>query len=200
MATKKPVVVILHGPSGVGKDTVIDRLRQRTGIHRALSSTTRPRRPDEAGDGHYHFMARDEFEERLGRGEFLEHAEVYGDLKGLERSEVLPYLARGEDVVIRTDVQGARTWRERLPAAVTVFLMADDRETLRQRLIDRATEDPAALERRLAELDEELADLPNNDYVVVNRDGAADEAAAELALIIERERSNFLRPRPALVE
>jgi guanylate kinase len=198
--TRKPVFLVLHGPSGVGKDSVIEVLRRRTGIHRAMSSTSRARRTDETGEGHYHFLSRLEFEEKIAADHFIEHADVYGDWKGLERAEVLPYIDRGDDVVIRTDVQGARTWRVRVPAAVTVFLMAENPATLRQRLTRRKTEDGDSLERRLAELEAELADIPLNDYLVLNRHGAIEEAAAEIDLIIERERSNFLRLRPFFVE
>lgn len=193
-----PLVIVLHGPSGVGKDSVIDRLRRKTGIHRATSSTSRAPRGDEINGNHYHFLARDEFEARIARGDFLEWAQVYGDWKGLERAELEGPLAEGRDVIIRTDVQGARRWRELLEGGVYIFLMAEDRDALRARLIARGSEDPASLARRLEELDEELADVPNNDYVVINRHDGLEEAVADIERIIERERGNQNRPRPRL--
>ncbi|MCS7295578.1 MAG: guanylate kinase [Chloroflexota bacterium] len=196
--TRKPVVIVLHGPSGVGKDTVIARLRERLGIRRATSSTTRPPRPGEVDGIDYHFLDRDTFLRKVEAGEFLEFAEVYGDLKGLERRELEEPLARGEDVIIRTDVQGARWWRQALEGAVFVLLVPEDIDALRRRLEGRNSEDPASLAKRLAEFDEEVADAPNNDYVVVNREGALDETVDELAAIIERERANPARPAPRI--
>jgi guanylate kinase len=195
---KKPVAIVLHGPSGVGKDTIIDILRERIGIHRPTSTTSRPPRPGEADGKHYHFVTPAEFLDRVERHEFVERALVYGDLKGLERIEVEQPLQAGKDIIIRTDVQGARRWRELLEGAVFVFLTAESEDVLRRRLVERATEDNESLERRFAELEDELADIPNNDYVVVNRRDHVDEAVKELIEIIERERANEARPAPKL--
>lgn len=189
-AEPRPLIVVLHGPSGVGKDTVIARLRQRTGIHRATSSNSRPMREGEEDGVDYHFFSREQFEQKIEAGDFLEHASVYDDYKGLERQEVEAPLAEGRDVLIRTDLQGARTLRGLLRGAVFVLLRAESREALRARLTARESETPETLARRLAEVDEELADAPNNDYVVVNREGALEEAVDELIRIIDRERGN----------
>jgi len=189
-AQPRPLVIVLHGPSGVGKDTVIARLRERTGIHRATSSNSRPMRDGEADGVDYHFFSREQFEQKIAAGDFLEHASVYDDYKGLERRELEGPLSRGEDVLIRTDLQGARSLRELLRGAIFVLLTAESREALRARLTARETETAETLARRLAEVDEELADAPNNDYVVVNREGALEEAVDELVHIIERERGN----------
>jgi guanylate kinase len=200
LATTQPLIIVLHGPSGVGKDSVIDRLRERTGIHRATSSTSRKRRADEEDGNHYHFLTRDAFERKIAAGDFLEYALVYGDWKGLERIEVVAPLATGRDVIIRTDVQGARAWREKLEGAIFIFLIAEDREALRARLIGRGSEDEASVARRIAELEEELADEANNDYTVVNHHGRVDEAVAEIEAIIERERANPSRPAARLID
>ncbi len=194
----RPLVIVLHGPSGVGKDAVIDRLRERTGIHRATSSTSRPPRPDEVDGNHYHFLSEAQFEEKIRAGEFAEWARVYDDYKGLERREVEAPLQEGRDVIIRTDVQGARTWRQRLEGAIFVFLMAEDREALRTRLASRGSEDAASLARRLGELEEELADIENNDYVVYNRHGELEATVDEIDRIIKRERRNSRRPQARL--
>ncbi len=188
-----PLVIVLHGPSGVGKDTVINELRRRTGIFRATSTTSRFPRKDEVDGVDYHFVSPEEFERRIAVGDFLEHARVYGDWKGLEKREVLVPLAEGRDVIIRTDVQGARRWRQILEGAAFIFLMAEDREALRARLIGRGSEDGDSLATRLAELDEELDDIENNDYIVVNHHGRLDEAVEEIMGIIERERGNARR-------
>lgn len=195
----KPVVVVLHGPSGVGKDSVIDRLRERIGIHRPTSSTTRPPRPGEVDGVHYHFLSEAEFRRKIEAGEFAEWAEVYGELKGLERSEIERPLAEGRDVIIRTDVQGARTWRQILEGAIFIFLTAEDRETLRARLLARGSENAESLAARIATLEEELADIENNDYVVINRHGQLESAVEEIADIIAREKANPARPRARLL-
>jgi guanylate kinase len=197
--TARPLVIVLHGPSGVGKDAVIDRLRERTGIHRATSSTSRARRSDEVHGNHYHFLSRPEFERKIAEGAFAEYARVYGDWKGLERAEIEAPLAAGRDVIIRTDVQGARTWRKLLEGAVFIFITAEDREALRARLIGRGSEDEASLGRRLAELEEELADIENNDHVVINHHGRLDDAVTEIEAIIVSERANGLRPPVRIV-
>ena len=189
-AERRPLIVVLHGPSGVGKDSVIARLRERTGIHRATSSNSRPMREGEEDGIDYHFFTREQFEQKIKAGDFLEHASVYDDYKGLERQEVEAPLAEGRDVLIRTDLQGARTLRGLLRGAIFVLLTAESREALQARLTARETESAETLARRLAEVDEELADAPNNDHVVVNREGALDEAVDELVDIIERERGN----------
>ncbi|MGE3076790.1 MAG: guanylate kinase [Dehalococcoidia bacterium] len=194
----RPLIIVLHGPSGVGKDSVIDRLRERTGIRRATSSTSRAPREDEANGDHYHFMTKRQFEQKIKNDDFAEWALVYGDYKGLERSELVGPLSRGEDVIIRTDVQGARTWREKLEGAIFIFLMAEDRETVRARLINRGSESSAAVAMRAAELEEELADIDNNDYVVRNHHGQLEAAVDEIEQIIERERKNAKRPAARL--
>jgi guanylate kinase len=190
----RPLIIVLHGPSGVGKDSVIDRLRQRTGIHRATSSTSRAPRDDEMDGNHYHFLSKEEFERKTGAGDFAEWALVYGDYKGLERGEIEAPLSRGEDVIVRTDVQGAKTWREKLDGAIFVILVPEDLAELRSRLARRGSEDEEAFDRRLAEFDAEMADLPNNDYVVRNRKDKLEDAVTELEQIIAAERAKASRP------
>ena len=195
---QKPLVIVLHGPAGVGKDSVIEKLKERTGIKRATSATTRDPREGEKHRHDYYFLTRAEFEAGIAAGDFVEYATVYDDYKGVHASEITRLIESGEDMIIRTDVQGARTWREKLHGAVFIFLMAEDRETLRQRLSGRESETVESLDRRLAEIDEEIADMENNDYVVYNHHGALDAAVDELEAIIERERANSQRPVPHL--
>ncbi len=189
-AERRPLILVLHGPSGVGKDSVIAELRQRTGIHRATSSNSRPPRRDERQGVDYHFLSREEFQRKIEAGDFIEHARVYGDFKGLERRELEAPLTKGEDVLIRTDLQGARELRRLLSGAVFVLLTAESREALEARLTARESESEETLARRLAEVDAELGDAPNNDYVVENREGGLDDAVDELVRIVERERVN----------
>jgi guanylate kinase len=196
---QKPVVLVLHGPSGVGKDTVINALKEHTGIHRATSTNSRPPREGECDGVDYHFVSPDEFLDRVEQGRFAERALVYGDLKGLERTEIEGPLAKGQDVIIRTDVQGARHWRKQLPGCVTVLITAEDIETLKTRLRERNTDGEAELKKRFQEIEDELADGPNNDHVVVNHSGRHTETVQQLVDIIDRERRNPDRPTPYLL-
>jgi guanylate kinase len=201
----RPLVVILHGPSGVGKESVIEGLRAATGIHRATSTTDRAPRDGEQDGLDYHFITTEEFERRIAAGRFAEHERVYGHWKGLERSEIEGPLAEGRDLVIRTDLKGARFWRAAIEGAVSVILapappdesLEQQRQLTRDRILGRepgiSAED---LETRLKELDEELADIPNNDYVVVNHHNGLDGAVDEMVAIVAYERVNPLRPAP----
>jgi guanylate kinase len=178
----------------VGKDSVVDLVCERTPIHRPTSTTTRAPRAGEVPRKHYHFETEEEFERGIAEGRFLEHARVYGQWKGLEREEFLRPLREGRDIIIRTDIQGARTWRTLLEGAVFVFLAPEDRRALEEQLDKRGSEDADDSARRRAAVEGELADASNNDYIVVNHRGRLEEAAAELAGIIEKERANPARP------
>ena len=204
---RRPLVLILHGPSGVGKESVIEGLQQATGIHRATSTTDRAPRPGERDGIDYHFVRTEEFERRIAADLFAEWARVYDDWKGLERAEIEAPLARGEDVIIRTDVQGARTWRARLEGATSILIVAagpdegaDVHRTItRGRILGRdGNVAKETLEKRLREVDEELADIPENDYVVVNQEGELDQAVSRILGIIDQERANSERPVPRL--
>ena len=203
----KPLVLILHGPSGVGKESVIEGLQQATSIHRATSTTDRPPRDNEQDRIDYHFVSTDEFERRINAGRFAERARVYGEWKGLERSEIDVPLAEGRDVIIRTDVQGAKTWRGLLQGAISVLIVAAEpsasreqhRAITRARIVSREPAiEPLKLESRLSELDQELETADENDYIIVNRDGELGRAVADLLEIIDRERTNPARPSPVL--
>lgn len=206
--TARPLVLVLHGPAGVGKDTVIAQLRDLTHIHRAMSTADRQPRDGEQDGVDYHFVTTEEFERRIAAGAFAEYARVYDQWKGLERREIEAPLARGEDLIIRTDVKGARAWRERLEGAIFVCILAAEpttpaevhRAITRERMLKRQPDmDPADLEERLREVDAELADAPNNDYVIVNHHNGLESATREILGVIERERCNDSRPRPRLL-
>jgi guanylate kinase len=218
---RRPLIIVLHGPSGVGKDSVIAELKASLGIHRATSSTTRAPRKGERDGIDYHFLTVPQFRKKIDAGDFAESALVYKQYKGLERKEVEEPLARGEDVIIRTDVQGARSWRKLAEGAVYVFLLASDEEMpslrikpgeplpqeqvesiralLKSRLTKRETDDEESIATRLEEIDEEVADLPNNDYVVFNVDGKLRETVERFAEIIAAEQDNANRPAARLL-
>jgi guanylate kinase len=179
------VLLVIAGPSGVGKGTVVQRLLQRhPELWLSISATTRPPRPNERDGREYFFLSPEEFEARVRDGGFLEAFEVFDARYGTPRAPVEARLASGQDVLAEVDVQGALAIRAAFPTAVLVFIKPPSREVLRQRLHDR---DPAAeraeLERRLAEADSEEALAGEFDVVVVNDDldRAVDEVDAVLA-------------------
>ncbi len=188
-ASSKPLVVVVYGPSGVGKDSVVHLLCEQSGFYRAAVSTSRIPRPEEP-DGLYHFLLEDEFRARLARGDFLEWERVYGDYKGVERREVEGPLRANRDVVIRTDVQGARRWREKLDGAVFICLMAEDREALINRLQSRGGDDRASMEARIALLEAELNQIEPSDSVVVVGFGQTERAVEEIEVIVARVRKD----------
>ena len=168
-------MLVITGPSGVGKGTVIRALRERlSGVEVAVSATTRAPRPGEVDGRDYHFLSREEFERRLARGEFLEHATYAGNRYGTLRAE-LERPARL--LVLEIEIQGARQVREALPGAMRVFIAPPSLDALRERLADRGSDSPEQVESRLAAAREELGARPEFAHVIVNDrlDAAVDE-------------------------
>ncbi len=179
-------VFVITGPSGVGKGTLIGRLRERIPeLGLSTSATTRAPRVGEV-DGHdYHFLTRDEFADRADANEFLEHAAYSGNRYGTLRSEVERRLAAGESVVLEIEVQGARQVRAAMPEAVLVFIAPPDPAALRERLLGRGTDDEDAITERLRTAELELDAQEEFEHVVVNDD--LDQAAGELGAIVGAE-------------
>lgn len=176
---------MVSGPSGVGKGTVVRRLRElRPELAYSVSCTTRAPRPGEEDGRDYRFIRADEFDRLIERGAFLEWAAIYGDHRsGTLREPVVQALAEGRDMILELDVQGAASVGEAFPDAVLIFLVPPSEEELARRLRARQTESPAALARRLEAAREEMAQAVRFDFVVVNDD--VDRAAAELAAILD---------------
>ncbi len=183
-----PRLFILSAPSGTGKDTVIERLRQQ-GVPFTLvvTYTTRPRRPVEVDGVDYNFVSRERFLEMRARGEFLEHMEYAQNFYGVPKQPVVEALARGENVLLKIDVQGAGVVKLMFPSTVLIFLAPPSLEVLEQRLRQRGITDAADLERRLAAAARELACIPGYDYLVVNHQGRLDEAVAQIESIFRAE-------------
>ena len=189
-ASESPVVVVLSGPSGAGKDTVLHRaLELDASLATIATAKTRAPRPGERHGVNHVFLNEDEFDEWLARDDFLEHATVYGHRSGVPRAAVESCLAEGKSVIIRTDVQGARTLSERLPDSLLIFLSVPDRAMLRQRMEHRGSDSEAEMKRRLDEADAEIAEADWFDHVVMNPDGGEESAAAALVAHIQAARS-----------
>ncbi len=197
---RPPLLVVLSGPSGVGKDTVRNRMRELGyPLHFVVTATDRPRREGEIDGVDYHFLSTAEFKRMLKEGEFLEHALVYGQHKGIPKEEVRQALARGQDVLLRIDVQGARSIERLAPEALLIFLSPSSMEELMGRLRERKTETGKDLERRMATAREEMRALPEFDYLVINRNGHLDEAVEEIMAIIRAEKCRT-HPRRVSIE
>ncbi len=187
-------MVVITGPSGVGKDSVIAEMRAQGGsFHFVVTATDRPRRPNEVDGVDYLFVSTAEFERMIQEDELIEHAFVYHQHKGVPKAQVREALAAGQDVVMRVDVQGALTVQQRLPGAATVFLAPPSLEALAHRLEARDTDDPAQTATRLQTAQAELALVENFDYVVVNWEGKLAQAAAQVLAILTAEKQRTRR-------
>jgi len=190
-----PLLIVLSGPSGVGKDAVLTRLRESGYPLRYITTlTTRTQRPNEKGGVDYHFVSEAKFREMLDGNAMLESANVYGNWYGVPRAAVKEALDRGEDVIIKIDVQGAATIRRIAPRAVFIFLTAPSIEELSNRLGQRLTESTDQLAVRLRTAEEEMKQLHLFDYVVVNREGEIDAAVSRIEAIITAEKCR-INPR-----
>ncbi len=185
----RPVLVVLSGPSGVGKDATLKRMKALGyPFHFVVTATTRPRRPDEVDGVDYYFVSMAEFAEMIERDELLEYAVVYGDYKGIPKRHIRQALASGQDVIMRLDVQGAATIRRLIPQAVTIFLTPESEEDLVERLKQRKTESPEKLKMRIATARKEMLRVNEFDYVVVNRQGQLDKTVEQVVAIIQAEK------------
>jgi guanylate kinase len=186
---QRPLLVVISGPSGVGKDVTIKCMKERgEPLHFVVTATTRPQRPGEIDGVDYHFVTPADFEAMIAEGELLEHALVYGQYKGIPKSEVRAALASGQDVIMRIDVQGAATIRQIVPQAITIFLTAESEDALVERLRRRRTEDESQLQRRIETARAELLRAGEFDYRVVNCECALDDTVDAVFAIIQAEK------------
>lgn len=185
---RQPLLIVISGPSGVGKDTVIQRMKERNlAIHFVVTAATRPPRPNEVHGEDYFFYTHDEFAEMIEKGALLEYAIVYNDYKGIPKAQVRDALASGKDVVMRLDVQGAATIRRLCPEALMIFLTVQDEEEMVARLLERKTETPEGLKLRIATARQEMMHIEAFDYVVTNHENHLDETVDTIIAIIEAE-------------
>lgn len=193
-----PLLIVLSGPSGAGKDAILDRLKESGSLfHYTVTVTTRPRRIGERDGVEYHFISDDSFWQMVEGGELLEWAKVYGCYYGVPKGEVKQALAKGQDVVVKVDVQGAATLKGLLPQAVFIFLVPPTLEELAHRLRLRQSEGNESLKLRLETAPEEMKWMSMFDYIVVNYQGRADLAVSQIEAIVTAERCRAI---PRLVE
>ena len=184
----EPLLIVISGPSGVGKDTVIDCMKERSlPFHFVVTATNRQAREGEVHGVDYFFLSTEKFSAMIEKDEFLEYAMVYNDCKGVPKEQVRQALSSGKDVVMRVDVQGAATIHELCPDALLIFLTTQDEGELISRLKKRKTESHKDLELRITTAREEMARKKDFDYVVVNRDSRLDETVDTILAIIRAE-------------
>lgn len=189
----RPRLIVISGPSGVGKDTIIEQMRVAHPEYAFIvTATTRPRRPGEIDGVHYYFMSHEEFRELQARNEFLESAEVYGNFYGVPRSRIRKALANGKNVVVKVDVQGAASIRKIVPTGgIFIFLVPPSMAELIHRLRSRKTDEPDALMKRIATASRELERAREFDYVVFNENGSIDKALTVIDAIITAENARI---------
>jgi guanylate kinase len=192
-----PLLIVISGPSGVGKDSVLHGLKQQGLPFRFVPTmNTRPRRPTEVDGVDYYFVSTGQFISMLERGELLEHAVVYGDYKGIAKQPIREALASGQDVILRVDVQGAATIKRLIPQAIFIFLMTGSEQELVERLSRRKTETPESLRLRIATAREEMQRLAEFDYAIVNHEDCLDETVRSVMGII---RAEHCRVQPRII-
>lgn len=182
-----PRVIVISGPSGVGKDTIARRLIKLNpdSFYFVVTATTRPPRVGEVDGYDYFFLSSDQFAQMIEENELLEYAIVYNDYKGIPKQQIRDALASGKDVIMRLDVQGAATVRKLIPQAIFIFLMTESEEELVQRLRERKSETAEGLNLRIATARQEMKRTKEFDYFIVNAEDKQERAVHQIMSIIE---------------
>lgn len=187
---KKPLAIVISGPSGVGKDATIANLKKTDdNFHYVVTATTRSKRANETDGVDYYFLSRDDFEKKIRNDDFLEYATVYGNYYGVLKKEVKHALGKGKDVIIKVDVQGAKTLKKKIPEAVFIFLMPPSIEDLAERLSQRNVDTDKDLEIRLGRAAEEMKMIQMFDYAVMNCKNDLDKTTQIVHAIVTAEKS-----------
>ena len=184
----QPLLIVISGPSGVGKDSVLDCLKERKlALTFVVTATSRPPRPGEVDGVDYFFISEAEFKRMIAEDEFIEHALVYDDYKGVPKKQIRQAMGIGQDVIMRVDVQGAATIKKIAPDALLIFLTTTSEEELIERLKARKTETPEKLKKRIETARLELERIDEFDYRVVNEEGCLGTAVETIISILEAE-------------
>jgi len=187
--SKRLLFIVISGPSGAGKDAVLTKMKELgCPLEYVVTVTTRPQRDKERNNVDYHFISTERFQEMIKREEFLEWANVYGNWYGVPKKPVKQALDKGQDVIVKVDIQGAATIKKILPQAVFIFLVPPSMEELVLRLKQRHTESPFDLALRTKTAEEEIKQLSLFDYIVVNKRGEMDLAVSDIKAIITAEK------------
>jgi guanylate kinase len=197
LTNPQALLIVISGPSGVGKDSVLETLKQRDpSLQFVVTATTRPPRPGEVHGVDYFFVSQERFAEMIEQDELLEYALVYNDYKGIPKAQVRQALETGHDVIMRLDVQGAHTIRAWRPQAVLIFLTVENEQEIIERLSRRSSEDEASRKLRLAMIRQELKRMDEFDYVVPNREGQLEHTVDIILAIIQAEHHRVQQRKP----
>jgi guanylate kinase len=191
--SEKGLIVVVSGPAGSGKGTVMKYIKEDPNYVFSISRTTRYTREGEVDGVHYYFVSKEEFKQKLLEDDFLEHTEYCGEFYGTPKSLVYEQLEKGKNVILEIEVDGAMQIKAKCPDAVLIMLLPPSFSVQEARLRGRATETEEKILARLARTREELRDLDNYDYVVYNRDGEIDEAAEDILAIVRAEKLSLSR-------
>lgn len=192
----RPLLVVLSGPSGVGKDAILDELAQRGhDFHRVITCTTRAPREGEQNGVHYFFVSEAEFDRLIENDGLLEHAVVYGHRSGVPRKQVLDAMSSGRDVVVRTDVQGAASIKALMPDAVLIFVAPTSLGEIEERIRARGSDDEERIQRRLKTAEAEMRRQSEFEHVIVNAPGELATSVDDLQRILDAARDRSHSPR-----
>lgn len=190
-----PLLIVISGPSGVGKDAILNRLKKtEPGVRFIITMTTRDRRPKEIDGVHYSFVSNEVFQKLRAKNELLESANVYGNWYGVPKQPIKEALRTSQDAFVKVDVQGAATIKKIIPDAIFIFLMPPSLDELEHRLRQRYTEKPHELEVRLRTAEIEIKQASKFDYIVVNHKDDLDTAIGEIKAIVTAEKCR-VKPR-----
>ena len=185
---RRPMIVVLSGPSGVGKDAILERMAElKYPYHFVITTTTREPRPGELDGVNHYFVDRERFQKLIDSNELLEHAEVYGNMYGVPKQQVRDALAAGQHVMIRVDVQGAARIRQLAKDALLIFIKPPNLQSLQARLEDRGVDAIEAVTERRSKAIDEINDAEWFDFRIVNNDDRLDEAVREVIDVIDTE-------------
>jgi len=189
LAEQKNLLIILSGPSGVGKDAVLKKMKElELPFHYVVTATTRHRRVTETHGIDYYFLSKDKFQHMREKGELIEWAEVYGNYYGVPKEEITQALTKGKDAIFKVDVQGVATLKKTLPQAIFIFLMPPSMDELGRRLKGRSSESQADLAFRLEKAAEEIKSLPLFDYVITSHQNRLDDIISQIQAIVVAEK------------
>lgn len=191
---KRGLLIVISGPAGSGKGTVIGKLTENTSDYRySVSATSRQRLGSEQNGVHYWYLTREEFEGRIDRGEMLEYTEYCGNYYGTPLKEALDTIETGKNLILEIEVDGAMQIKRRFPDALLIMILPPGHKKQEERLRSRGRDSEEQIQKRLAVAEQELYQLKNYDYVVINDDGEADRAAADIAAIVRAESMSVKR-------
>lgn len=188
---KKGLLIIISGPAGSGKGTIVSRVREMQPFDFSVSATTRKPRPNEVDGVHYYFIDKTEFEHKIENGEMLEYAQYIGNYYGTPKKPVEAALNEGRNIILDIEVKGALQVKEKMPEAVMIYILPPDYETLLSRIRGRGTETEEVIQKRMNEARTEIETFPKYDYIVIN--DTVEQAAADVLSILRTENMRTFR-------